>query len=327
MIVIHRLVQAVTTAQMTPQAAARWRSAAAALAEAAIPAGPERPGSWPAYAALLPHAQAVLSPTSGGIWRIASYLGLSGATRPPGTCGRRSQKRTRRSTARSTWPRWRAGATSAPSPERRATRPPPGTCSLPCCPSASGCPAPITPTPWLIAPASLAGPGKRRPGRRQGHAHRAAAEHRPALGAEARAHPDRLGLACFTGRRATRPPPGTCSPRCCPTWSGYWAPRTGTPWPPALTSQPAPGKRATQLPPGHVRRAAAHAAAGPRRRAPGHPGRPRQPCSLDRGGGRPAAARDLHAALLPRLEKVLGAEHPSTRAARRSLAYWTGHTE
>ena len=47
--------------------------------EAAIPGDPELPGNWPTCAALLPHAQAVLDLTSGGMWQIAQYLGYSGS--------------------------------------------------------------------------------------------------------------------------------------------------------------------------------------------------------------------------------------------------------
>ena len=36
-----------------------------------------------------------------------------------------------------------------------------------------------------------------------------------------------------------------------------------------------------------------------------------------------AAARDQYAALLPVFERVLGAEHPHTLAARANLANWT----
>ena len=59
---VHRLVQAVTADQMPADVAQAWRLAAA-LVEAAIPGDPELPGTWPAYAALLPHAQAVLDLT------------------------------------------------------------------------------------------------------------------------------------------------------------------------------------------------------------------------------------------------------------------------
>jgi Domain of unknown function (DUF4062)/Tetratricopeptide repeat len=76
---VHRLVQAVTAVQMPAELAGQWRQAAAALIEAAIPGDPAQPGIWPVYAALLPHAQAVLEPTSGGMFRIANYLGHSGS--------------------------------------------------------------------------------------------------------------------------------------------------------------------------------------------------------------------------------------------------------
>ena len=40
--------------------------------------------------------------------------------------------------------------------------------------------------------------------------------------------------------------------------------------------------------------------------------------------GDPARARDQFAALLPIVERVLGAEHRDTLAVRRELARWTG---
>ena len=40
--------------------------------------------------------------------------------------------------------------------------------------------------------------------------------------------------------------------------------------------------------------------------------------------GNAPAARDQFAALVPVCERVLGAEHPDTLAARGELAYWTG---
>jgi hypothetical protein len=76
---VHRLVQAVTVDQMPAELAAAWQQAAAALVEAAIPAEPWLPAAWPACAALLPHARAVLGLTSGGMLLIALYLGHSGS--------------------------------------------------------------------------------------------------------------------------------------------------------------------------------------------------------------------------------------------------------
>ncbi len=78
-VLVHRLVQAVTLAQVPADEAGLWEQAAAALVQAAVPADPTLPAVWPVCAALLPHARAVLGLTSGGIWRIADYLGESGS--------------------------------------------------------------------------------------------------------------------------------------------------------------------------------------------------------------------------------------------------------
>jgi hypothetical protein len=75
---VHRLVQAVTIDQLPVGLAAAWREAAGALIEAALPVDARQPGTWPIYAALLPHAQAALTPHSDVMGRIASYLGESG---------------------------------------------------------------------------------------------------------------------------------------------------------------------------------------------------------------------------------------------------------
>ena len=53
---VHRLVQAVTADQMPDELRGAWRRAAAALVEAALPGDPRQPGTWPVFAALLPHA-------------------------------------------------------------------------------------------------------------------------------------------------------------------------------------------------------------------------------------------------------------------------------
>jgi Domain of unknown function (DUF4062)/Tetratricopeptide repeat len=77
---VHRLVQAVTADQMPADLASAWRQAAAMLVEAALRDGdPRQPADWPAFAALLPHARAVLDLTSGGMWGLAQYLGCSGS--------------------------------------------------------------------------------------------------------------------------------------------------------------------------------------------------------------------------------------------------------
>ena len=79
LVLVHRLVQHVTRAELQADVIARWEQAAAALVEAAIPADAQLPAAWPVYAELLPHAQTVLDMTSGGMWQIAEYLGSSGS--------------------------------------------------------------------------------------------------------------------------------------------------------------------------------------------------------------------------------------------------------
>ena len=78
-VLVHRLVQAVTSDQMPADLASQWRQAAAALIEEAIPAETGPPETWPECAALLPHAQAALAADSDGMARIANYLGASGS--------------------------------------------------------------------------------------------------------------------------------------------------------------------------------------------------------------------------------------------------------
>jgi Domain of unknown function (DUF4062)/Tetratricopeptide repeat len=75
---VHRLVQAVTDAQMAPDLAGQWREAAAALIEAAIPADTDPPETWPDCAAVLPHARLALVDENRGMGRLANYLGKRG---------------------------------------------------------------------------------------------------------------------------------------------------------------------------------------------------------------------------------------------------------
>ena len=76
---VHRLVQAITLSELPAEEAEAWRRAAAAVIGAALPGDPQDPGCWPVFAALLPHAQAVLDPASDGMDTLARYLGASGS--------------------------------------------------------------------------------------------------------------------------------------------------------------------------------------------------------------------------------------------------------
>jgi hypothetical protein len=79
LVLVHRLVQDITRARLTAEEAAQWQRAGAILIEVALPADPQLPTAWPAFAALLPHARAVLDLTSHGLWQVAQYLGHSGS--------------------------------------------------------------------------------------------------------------------------------------------------------------------------------------------------------------------------------------------------------
>ncbi|MEU8148954.1 tetratricopeptide repeat protein [Nonomuraea sp. NPDC048901] len=75
---VHRLIQAVTLARLEPERRDSISAGAAALISAALPEDPRRPEAWPVCRALLPHARAVLAPTSPTLWAIALSLGHSG---------------------------------------------------------------------------------------------------------------------------------------------------------------------------------------------------------------------------------------------------------
>jgi hypothetical protein len=79
MVSVHGLVQALTRAQLPPTEAEAWRRAAAALITASLPADPQLPAGWPAYASLLPHARAALPLTSLPMYQLVRYLGHSGS--------------------------------------------------------------------------------------------------------------------------------------------------------------------------------------------------------------------------------------------------------
>ncbi|MEU8178094.1 FxSxx-COOH system tetratricopeptide repeat protein [Microbispora hainanensis] len=75
---VHRLVQAVTWADLADDDRAAVRATAAGLLEAALPADPETTSSWSAYARLLPHARALLAPDTPGMAAVIAYMQASG---------------------------------------------------------------------------------------------------------------------------------------------------------------------------------------------------------------------------------------------------------
>ena len=76
---VHRLVQAVTLAQLPADQVQAWRQAARSLTGAALPADTQQPGTWPVWAALVPHAQATHPADSDPMARVARFLGVSGS--------------------------------------------------------------------------------------------------------------------------------------------------------------------------------------------------------------------------------------------------------
>ena len=287
---VHRLVQAVTIAQMPAELAAAWQQAAAAVIDAALPADPRSPDSWAAFASLLPHAQAALGEDSGSIWKIASYLGYSGNY----PAARDLQQRVLKAqaqvsgpehpdtlTARANLARW-TGEAGDPAAARdlfaallpvRRAGPRPG---------APGHPG----RPAQPRPLDRGGGG---PGRRPGPVRRAAAGARAGPRPGAPGHPGRPRQPCRLDRGGGGPGrrPGPVRRAAAGARAG---PRPGAPGHPGRPAHPRPLDRAGGGPgrrPGPVRRAAAGARAGPRPGAPGHPAHPRRPRHLDRGGGGP----------------------------------------
>lgn len=79
LVLVHRLVQAVTRAQLPAEAARQWQQDAAALIELAVPDDARVPETWDLSEVLLPHAMAAVALTSGGMRQVARYLGNRGS--------------------------------------------------------------------------------------------------------------------------------------------------------------------------------------------------------------------------------------------------------
>jgi hypothetical protein len=329
-VLVHRLVQAVTLGQMPDELAAAWRQAAAALIEAAIPADTGPPESWPACAALLPHARAALPASSAGIGRIASYLGASGSyaaardlwraitearehvlgAQHPGTL-----------TARQSLAHW-IGETGDPAAARDQFA-----SLLPAREQVLGPAHPET----LETRHSLAEwTGKiGDPAAARDQFARLLPAREQVLGRE---HPDTLdthsNLAYWTGEAgdpaAARDQFASLLPVCeqvlGPTHPDTLANRGGLAYSTGEAGDPAAARDqfARLLP------------AREQVLGPAHPETLETRHSLAEWTGKagdPAAARDQFARLLLVREQILGREHPDTLSARASLAYWTGLAE
>jgi hypothetical protein len=327
LVLVHRLVQAITRAQIAAEAV-QWKQAAAALVEAALPSDSQLPVAWPTFAVLLPHARAVLDLTSGGMRQIAQYLGYSGnypaardlyrlITDAYSSSIDYGPDNPRTLVARHNLAYWtgQAGDAAAARDQFAAL--------LSIRERVLGPDHPDT----LATRDDLAnrtGEAGDAPGARDQYA-ALLPIHERVLGPE---HPDTLatrgGLARWTGRagdaagardqyaallpireRVLGPEhPDTLATR---NQLASWTGETGD-------AARARDQFAALLP---IRE---------RVLGPEHPGALIARQNLARWTGRAgdaAGAREQYAALLPIMERVLGPEHPDTLAARRRLAYWT----
>ena len=174
-------------------------------------------------------------------------------------------------------------------PGRRGMRPRPATSTPRCWPSSERVLGPEHPdTLTTRAQPRLLDRGGGGCGRGPRPVRRAAAHPRAGAGPRAPRHPDhpRQPRLLDRGGGGCRPRPATSTPRCCPSWSGCWAPSTRSRWPSGAPSPTGPGRRGMRA--GARDQSAAllpilDAGAGPR--APGHPEHPRRPCPLERRGG------------------------------------------
>ena len=205
LVLVHRLVQAITRAQLSAEEAARWEQAAAALVEAAVPADPRLPAAWPMCAVLLPHARAVLDLTSDGIGQIATYLGWSGSyPAARDLCQLIADAHT---------------DSDAYGPEHRNTLAARTQLAI-----------------WTGMTGDAAGARDQLAALLPVRERVQGAEHPGALGT-------RHELARWTGEAGDAAGPATSWPRCCLSASGSRAPSTPTSWPPAPNSPARPGRR------------------------------------------------------------------------------------
>jgi Tetratricopeptide repeat len=326
LISVHRLVQTVTRSHLSPDHAESWRQAAQLLIEAALPADADQPGNWPAFAALLPHAQLTLPPDGDRMTRIADYLGHSGNYAAARDLQRQIVDALQRSSGNehpgtlmaraglAYWTGWAGDPATAR--DQYATL-------LPISERVLGGDHPFT----LVGRAGLAfwtGEAGDPAAARDQYAALLPVRHR-VLGAE---HPDtltaRAGLAYWTGetgepaaardqyaallpvseRVASANHPFTLAAR---AGLAYWTGEAGD-------SAAARDQFTTLM------------TISERVLGQEHPDTLTARAGLaywTGEAGDPAAARDQFTALLSTCERVASANHPSARAARAGLAYWT----
>ena len=331
LVLVHRLVQAITRGQASPAAARAWAQAAAALVGAAIPADTELPSAWPSCALLLPHARAVLDLTSCGMRHMASYLGHSGsylAARDlfrliAGACDEAAAfgpEHRDSLTARTALARWTGEAGNAAGARDQLAA------LLPIRERVLGPEEPGTLTD-RAALAGWTGEAGDPAGARDQLAALLPVEER-VLGPE---NPDtltaRAALAGWTGEAGDAAGARDQLAALLPVEERVLGPEN----PDTLTARAALAGWT-----GEAGDAAAardkYAALLPiceRVLGPEHPDTLTGRAALaywTGEAGDPAEARDQIAALLPVQERVLGAEHPDTLTARANLANWTGQT-
>ena len=327
LVLVHRLVQAVTLAQTRARLAAGWQNAAAELVEAAIPADLEpAPATWPVFASLLPHARAVLATDSNGLARIANYLGFRGNYKDArdlqrGIVAAREQVRgpehadTLTARHKLAWLTGFAGEPAAARDQFAAL--------ILACERALGPEHPVT----LHARDELAhwtgNMGEPAAARDQYAALVPACER--VLGPE---HPDTLtvrgGLAEATGEAGDPAAARAQLAALLPVRERVSGPEHNMTLNVHIDLAEATGEAGD---PAAARdQYAALIPLYERVLSPEHPGALSARNRLARWTGRagdPAAARDQYAALIPLYERVLGPEHHRTLSARAELAYWT----
>ena len=281
---VHRLVQAITIAQLPAEEADSWRRAAAVVIGAALPGDPQDPGCWPVFAALLPHAQAALDPASDGMSRLARYLGLSGSYAAALEVQRqvlRAREETHGAehpdtlTTRANLARW-TGAAGDPAGARDQYA-----ALLPVIERVLGAEHPDT----LTARANLA-------------------YYTGEAGDVARARDQFAALVPVRERVSGAEHPDTLTTRANVAWTGEAGDAAGARDQYAALVPVRERVLGAEHPDTLTTRAFLARYTG--------------------AAGDPAGARDQFAALLPVIERVLGAEHPDTLTTRAGLARWTG---